>query len=443
MNNQEQQIVNLIDQSESILLMPSSPPDGDSLGSAMALFLALRKMGKKATVVCADPVPDVLKFLPMINTIKDKLALTPDFIVTLDVKDAELDSIQSRVEHDKVNVIFTAKKGKFSENNVSFSHGPSKYDLIITVDTAAPEQLGRFYRDNVQLFTEVPVVNIDHHASNEKFGRINYVDVMSSSTTEIIQQMLEALEEERGIEIIDEDIATLLLAGIITDTGSFQHSNTNPKSFSNSARLIRRGADQQNIIQHVYKTKQLSTLRLWGRSLTNIKVDQKHRMLWSFITQRDLIDTASEADETGNIIDELMTNAPQVDIVLLLKEKQGRILSGSLRTKSDGVDASEIAAMFGGGGHSKAAGFKIMDADFESHGQTVVSKIQDYQATRLQLTEDEVPAEQPKEEIKVPQLEEKVQIEEKPPKPKKAKKISKKDDSTYQIDPGILYKFED
>ena len=254
MKNIEDQILKLIDGAESILIMPSSPPDGDSLGGAVALYLALRKIGKNSTVVCADPVPEALQFLPMMNAISNEFSPSPDFIITLDTANAELDSLRSELKENKINIVLTAKKGKFSAENISFSHGDNRYDLIITVDTAALQQLGRFYEDNVGLFQEIPVINIDHHASNDQFGLINYVDVMSSAATEIIIGLFEAMEEKYGQEIIDEDIATLLLAGIITDTGSFQNANTNPRSFSNSAKLIKRGARQQEIIQNVFKT---------------------------------------------------------------------------------------------------------------------------------------------------------------------------------------------
>lgn len=389
MKNIEDQILKMIERAESILIMPSSPPDGDSLGSAVALYLALRKMGKTSTVVCADPVPDALLFLPMMNSISNEFSPSPDFIITLDTKNAELASLQSELKENKINIIITARKGRFSAENVSFSHGAHRYDLIITVDTAACQQLGRFYEDNVQLFRQIPVVNIDHHASNEQFGLINYVDVMSSATTELMLGLFEAMEEKEGHEIIDEDIATLLLAGIITDTGSFQNSNTNPRSFANSARLIKRGARQQEIIQHVFKTKQLSTLRLWGRILSNIKIDKEHRFLWSVITKKDLQETGSRADETGDIIDELMTNAPDTDIVLLLKEKDDGTLSGSLRTISDAVDASEIAGFWGGGGHAKAAGFRLENSAFSQNGQEIVERIREFQRRRLNLQPSE------------------------------------------------------
>ena len=447
MKNIEQQIINVISTSQSILIMPSSPPDGDSLGSAIALYLILRKLNKQVTVVCADPIPDVFQFLPMVSTITNEFVPTPDFIVTLNCENAELATIQSKVEQSKINIIFTAKAGRFSSENVSFSHGPNKYDLIITVDTAAPQQLGKFYQDNVQLFSELPVINIDHHPSNEQFGRINYVDVMSSSTTELVLGLIEAYEESQSKELIDEDIATLLLAGIITDTGSFQHSNTSPRSFANSAKLIKRGAKQQEIIQHVYKTKQLSTLRLWGRVLTNIRIEKDHRFLWSVITHKDLADTGSKPDESGDIIDELMSNAPDTDIILLLKEKDGNILSGSIRTTSDSVDASHLASYWGGGGHARAAGFKIVGGDFAKSGQAVIDKIKSFQSERL-LLEPKLPViSVDQSKLSIPS-EKTTTIKVSDQKPtatlpqEDSHTIKKISPETKRLDSGILYKFE-
>lgn len=383
------QIISLIDRSKSILIMPSTPVDGDSLGGALALYLILKKMGKQATVVCADPVPEAFEFLPTTKIINSEFSGAEDFIVTLDCHKNKIDTIKTKLEHDKVNIIITAKKGKFTSKDVSFDHGPSKYDLIITVDTAALEQLGRFYEDNTEMFTEIPVINIDHHASNDNFGKINLIDVMSSATTELMIPLIEEMERETGKKLIDEDVATLLLAGIITDTGSFQNANTTPKSFASSAKLIKLGARQQEIIQHVFKTKHLSTLRLWGRILSNINVDKEHKFVWSVISKRDFEDTGSRPDETGGIIDELLTNAPDAEIVLLLKQKEDGLISGSLRSTTSSVDASQIAEFFGGGGHVRAAGFKIESSDLRKVEETVVEKIREYQKQRLHIEDRE------------------------------------------------------
>jgi bifunctional oligoribonuclease and PAP phosphatase NrnA len=389
MEKVRKQIIDLIKRSKSILIMPSSPVDGDSLGSALALYLILKKVGRQATVVCADPIPEAFRFLPTTKVISNEFISARDFIVTLDCKKAKLKSIRTALEHDKVNIILTAKKGQFSGEDVSFHHGPSRYDLIITVDTGDLEQLGRFYEDNTELFTKIPVINIDHHASNNFFGKVNLVDVMGSATTEVLLPLVHDFESEFDKKLMDEDIATLLLAGIITDTGSFQNANTTPRSFAASAELIRCGAHQQEIIQHVFKTKHLSTLRLWGRILTNLRLDKKHRFVWSTISSRDLLETGSREDETGGIIDELLTNAPGTEVVLLLKERSDGIISGSVRTTTPSADASRIAEIFGGGGHTRAAGFKIPAGDFAEVEKMVTEKIREYQKKRLNLTEED------------------------------------------------------
>ena len=139
-----QQIIDVIQRSEHILIMPSAPVDGDSLGSSLALYLALKKLNKNVTVVCAEPVPDSFQFLPTTNVINQEFSPGNDFIVTLDCEKNKVDTIKTKIEPNKVNIIITAKKGQFSAKEVSFSHGPSKYDLIITVDTADLSQLGRF-----------------------------------------------------------------------------------------------------------------------------------------------------------------------------------------------------------------------------------------------------------------------------------------------------------
>ena len=384
--NTQKQIVDLIVRSEKILILPSSPPDGDSLGSAISLYMVMQKLGKKATVICTEPIPEVLKFLPNSTVIQNEIISTGDFIITLDCSDSQVDSIKSSIEDNKVNIIITPKEGgDFTRNNVSFNRAKSDYDMIITVDTAERIQLRGFYESNIELFQSIPVVNIDHHVSNEHFGKINHVDIMAASTTEILLPLLQELSERTIPNLIDEDVATLLLTGIITDTGSFQNANTTPKSFARAAELISYGARQQEIIQHIYKTKQLSQLKLWGRVLTKIQTDDQHRMVWSVVTQQDFKDTQSSEDQTGDIIDELMTNAPGAEVVLLIREKEDGDVSVSVRTTSAAVDGSAIAEHFGGGGHTQAAGFRMNDTTVQEAELKIVEYVRNFQKERLGL----------------------------------------------------------
>ena len=120
-NSVEKQIVDLIKRSNRILVLPSSPPDGDSIGSAIALYIALKKLQKEVTVICSDPVPDVFDFLPNVKMVGNKLVSSSDFIITLDCKRVKTDKIKNFIEDDKVNIIITPKEGNFSENDISFT----------------------------------------------------------------------------------------------------------------------------------------------------------------------------------------------------------------------------------------------------------------------------------------------------------------------------------
>ena len=385
-----QQVINKLNTSQKILITPSSPADGDCLGAALSLYLVLRKIGKEPTVAMSDDIPDSYSFLPRTNEIHKELAGTKDFIITLDCKDAEVDTIKYQVEEDVVNIIVTPKTGQFRKEAVQFKNGVEQYDVIVTVDAGDIHQMRDLYEENKEMFETLPVINIDHHASNSKFGDINYVDLECSSTTQALIPIIDGLNNT-GSEIIDKDIATLLLTGLITDTGSFQHSNTTPAAFEVASRLLDLGAEQQQIIKSVYKTKSLSTLKLWGRVLSKIQYDEEHRLVWSTITNRDLLETDSTTEESNGIIDELMSNAPGAELIILLKQKADDLVSASVRTNSDAVDGSAFAASFGGGGHIRAAGFRVKGKNMEEAEKEVIAAAKKFQSDRLQLNATSAP----------------------------------------------------
>ncbi|MDX9971301.1 MAG: DHH family phosphoesterase [Candidatus Gracilibacteria bacterium] len=358
-NSVEKNIVELIKKSEKILILPSSPLDGDSLGSSLSLYLVLKKLKKQVLVATKENIPKLLEFLPNMEVIKSDLDLSKDLVIFLDLKNAKVDKIKRDDLDGRLKLTITPSEGLFSPEDVTVEKKKADFDLIITVDTAELTQLKAVYDENTEIFQELPIINIDHHISNNYFGKLNLVDIMASSTTELILPLIELLETEMGKPLMDEDIATLLLAGIITDTGSFQNSNTTPKSFKMASRLVNLGARQQEIIQHVYKTKKLTQLKLWGRVLSKIQTDDEQKLVWSVVTEQDLKDTESDLEETGDIIDELLSNAPDARIVFLIKEKSKDEIAVSIRTLTPAFDASKIAEHFGGGGHSKAAGFEV------------------------------------------------------------------------------------
>ncbi|HLC44069.1 MAG TPA: DHHA1 domain-containing protein, partial [Patescibacteria group bacterium] len=233
------------------------------------------------------------------------------------------------------------------------------------------------------VFYEVPVVNIDHHAGNDQFGKINWVDITATSTSEILVSVLEALTGDP--KFIDEDIATALLTGIITDTNSFQNNNTTPKSLTVAAQLVAFGGRQQDIIKYIYKTKPLSTLRLWGRALSNLRDERADRFVWTQLYKKDYLEVGAAETESSGVIDELLKTAAGVDFALLLSEKNGEV-HGSLRATNKNVDVSAIAKLFNGGGHPMAAAFQIDNSSLEQSGVMIVQKIKDYQSSQQAKT---------------------------------------------------------
>ena len=377
----KQQAIELINRANNILIVPGRP-DGDSIGSALSLLMVFKKLNKNVSVAVMEPVGQAYRFLPDVSEVSNTVSGTRDFIITLDSPNTETDKLSYNFDDGKLNIIIAPKKGQYKPEDVTCRQGDFKYDLVITLDAPYQSQLGEIYERHTALFQEVPLINIDHHASNAYFGTVNLVDLTATSTAEILIGLVEAL----GNNLIDSDVATCLLTGIIADTGSFQNANTTPKSLTVAAQLVGLGARQQEIIKHLFKTKSLATLKLWGQILSNIQFDSTHKFVWALCGFNDLQTSGADEGAFSGLIDELMTSVPGADVVLLLSERQPRKIYGSLRTVK-GVDAKEIAELFGGGGHPGAAAFQMLDMSIDEASPLVLEKIKEYQVKRLSLQE--------------------------------------------------------
>ncbi|MBU1017907.1 DHH family phosphoesterase [Patescibacteria group bacterium] len=440
------QIISLTDKSQKILLLTHAKADCDGLGAALSLYLILKEMGKEVAVATNDPAKENQNFLPAIDILQNSLAGSSDFVISLDTSKTPIGKIKYNTEGNRLNIIITPKNGVFSGEDVFFEHGKNKYDLIFTLDTGNFEHLGPIYDANVEMFYETPVINIDHHSSNTDFGQVNLVNVTAASTTEVLYEFLIHWGNKLNQKLITEDIATLLLAGIITDTGSFQHANTSPRAMETASKLLDLGARQQEIIKNIYKTKKLSTLKLWGIVLSKIQVDPVHRMVWSAISQEDLQEADAVSEETEGIIDDLLTNAPGAEIIFLIKHNPDCV-SVSMRSTGNQIDVGKLSAEMGGGGHARAAGFKVRDGrPFDQIASEVVAKIREFQAERLNLhgedlkkpeqddsvkTQDFASPQKPESEVIKPRQEEVYQGEKPDKKPEEKPADNQPKQTTY------------
>ncbi|OQA03326.1 MAG: Bifunctional oligoribonuclease and PAP phosphatase NrnA [bacterium ADurb.Bin400] len=346
------------------------------MGSLIALYLSLHKMGKDVVAVCNDTVPQVYGYLKDVQKITHDFHGSRDFIISLDVTNVKADKVMCKTRGNSLDIIITPKSGRFEAGMVSFPEGGFNYEAIIVLDSTDLERLGSVYERNAELFYELPVVNIDHHPGNSHFGKVNLVDLTATSTSEILVGIIEALSGDP--KFIDEPIATSLLTGIIADTNSFQNANTTPKSLTVAAQLVAAGARQQDIVRHIYKTKPLSTLRLWGRALSNLRDEKNYRFVWSVIHRKDYLEVGASENESGGVIDELLKTASGADFALLLSEKNNDV-HGSLRATNPSADVSKIAKLFGGGGHPMAAAFQINKTTLLESSEMVIQRIREYQ----------------------------------------------------------------
>ncbi len=375
----KQQTVELIKNSNSIVLITHQDPDGDGLGSILALGLVLKSLDKKVTMVSPGQVPTRYQFLPSIDQVTTKLEGNKDFVIALDTSTTQVEKLgyKNSPDQDKLKIVVTPKSGTFTSEDVSFEWGANQFDLMIVLDSPSTDRLGAIFEQNATLFYETPLINIDHHPSNERFGKVNWVDLTATSTAELLIPLIESLQSAQAKTgtLVNEDVATALLTGLIDDTGSFQNINTTPRSLTQAAQLIALGARQQEIVNHLYKMKPLSTLKLWGRVLTRVERDQQANFAYSVIRAQDWQETGADAQALTSAIDEIFKIADGVEFVALLSERNDRIRV-SLRSVNQNRDVFKIANELGGGGHPAAAAFDFaLSEDFDETVLEIIEKI--------------------------------------------------------------------
>ena len=303
------QIVQHIKDARHILIVSHAEPDGDSVGSLLALGLALTKIGKSITLLNPSPIPAVYRFLPGADRI--------------------------------VQQIIKAEK----------------FDLVIVLDCGDIDRVG----DAAVDVSKIPMlINIDHHVSNTGFGQAQFVDTTACATAEIIYRLINVLNIP-----CDKDIATSIYTGILTDTGSFRFSNTNRASFVISSAMIDAGVEPHRVAQHVFGTYSLGRMKLLNMALNSIEISENGKLSMMTITRSMLNTTGTNSEDLDGMIN-YARRIEDVKVAALIHEIKnggGKFINMnryhvSLRSDSS-VDVAKIASKFGGGGHTSAAGFQI------------------------------------------------------------------------------------
>lgn len=292
------------------VLMPTHQNvDADGLSSPLAISLALKQFGVEAVPLVTDgEMPSSLRFLPGIE-----------------------------------NVL------------VYGEHPLPEYDLLCLADCSDRRRLGRFYGDDpTRVDGSVPIVNIDHHITNDLYGEINIVEPKAASASEIVADLLALWGTELTL-----DIAQCLLAGIYGDTLGLRTPATTSRTLRTSANLVDAGANPAVIVDHLFRLKSRSTVCLWRRVLSNVQWTGS--LIWTEVSPRILSDCGAVPSEAEGLVNFLAgTEGSRAAAILYASDGGWRV---SMRSLDEDVDVAAIASVFGGGGHPRAAGCQITGGD--------------------------------------------------------------------------------
>lgn len=368
------QIAELIRSSQNILLLSHADPDGDAIGSTLALALVLQKLNKTFDIVISGRPATYCSFLPLFDRIKPTVATSNELVITIDTRqtgeELKLGHKKLSAEH-QVMIVISPEKGALLPEDVTVTRSKPAYDLIVFLDCSDAERIGTPHQALQEMLYEIPTVSIDHHATSAHFAKINWVDMTASSTAEMLVSLIESVG--RNENLLDADVATCLLTGLMSDTGSFRNENTTPKALTVGAQLVAAGARQQEIVEKIFRTKPLSTLRMWGTILSNMKEENDGNFVWTTITAAEAMAAGADPSDSAGVIDNLLKSAAGVNFVLLLSERGDKV-HGSFRSVAKGFNVAELAQLFGGGGHIPAAGFELT-GQFESTVADIIAKI--------------------------------------------------------------------
>lgn len=232
-----QQAQHIIQQAKDVLIVTHERPNADAIGSSLALYLGLKGMGKNVIIACPDPMTVEFSRFVGLNKIVQKIGKR-NFVISLDYVEGSIEKVSYNIDGDKFNLVIEPREGFdiFSEEKVHFHHMGTPADVIIAVDTIHLGGLKDLYEKEKELFASKPLINVDRHPNNMRFGTINIVHPQASSTAELVYAMLGALQIN-----LTQDIATNLLNAVYDATRSFTVNNLSPESFELAAAAVRAG----------------------------------------------------------------------------------------------------------------------------------------------------------------------------------------------------------
>lgn len=317
MLNPQAQFFRQIDSANRVAIVFNQDWSGDSLATALALRALLTKLGKQVDIAGAKASQsELFNFLPDFNQISNSLAHGSEFIISLDLTKTKTKDLKYRLNPDKLEIVITPEQGSFSSSDINTKTSGFPYDVVIMINCAELTEAGHIFTDWSELFYQTPLINIDTQISNDSYGQINLVNALLSSSAEIVWQLFKA-----ETSLIDSDIATLLLAGIISATNNFTVSHLSPQTLTTASELLKLEARREEIIDRLYRQKSLGVLQLWGAGLAKLTLNANQKIAWTIFDYQTLKDSKIKRHDLLSLIQDLIANLPTVEVAILFIDK--------------------------------------------------------------------------------------------------------------------------
>lgn len=355
-----EQLARLLTNSNRILITGVGSPNVDLITTAVAWQLFLTKQKKVVDVAFSGSIPN-LKFLPKVANIKNEVGELGKFKIILDISKTKVKQLSYDISDDKLTIDIVPEDGIFKAKDLSTSEGEYKYDLVIVLGASSLDALGEIYAANRNFFHKVSIVNIDRSVLNENFGQLNIIESNSTSLAEISYYALE--------KHIDRDIATCLLAGIISATNSFQSPQVVPDTLELASELIVKGAKREEIVETLYRTKDIDTLKNWGRVLSRLR---KHKYIISSYLEHDEADNLPQ--DFQEMVKDLILSTPSAQVAIIYYQLEFKQTEAWVYTIAN-INALDLVRDFNAEGNRRFVKIRL-DKDIEASRELVNKKIE-------------------------------------------------------------------
>ncbi|QQR77437.1 MAG: hypothetical protein IPJ67_04910 [Candidatus Moraniibacteriota bacterium] len=339
----ELQVKELIEKSTNILILVPEHASGDAFGAASGIGAFLENIGKEVTIAGSGitAIAEPFGFLKPPEHILPSISGVREFILSFNTEHNDIVSVRTERGESEYNIFITPEKGSIDPRDFSFVPAKFSFDLAITVGAPDKESLGKIFETNPDIFYEVPIITIDHHAENDRFGQVNIIDITTSSTSETATTLLEKIDGKH----LDARVAGLLLAGIVLGTESFQKKNLSPSALGAASRLMDKGADQHDIIFRLVNTQPLSLLKLWGRVMAGLKWNEERRLMWARVTPDDIVQSRSRLEDLPLILEKIRHHSSVGSLFMILSAESPTQTRALLKCHTNNL-LSEIAEHF-------------------------------------------------------------------------------------------------